>query len=127
MVATAGTVVTSSASCFTTTELSTGVRIGTLTITSLVSCTQSMTVTFTVLVWETGLYVMVWQCVHGSMCVSGTMVVDVTTRSSSRGLSEVTQTVRFSSLKSIFRSMVGTVVDQVVEDEVPHHGRSRHG
>src|SRR5438132_13217782 len=53
---------------------------------------------------------MVWQCVHGSMCVSGTMVVDLTTRSSSRGLSAVTQTVRFSSLKSIFRSMVGTVV-----------------
>src|SRR4051794_6277497 len=53
---------------------------------------------------------MVWHFVHGSMCVSGTMVVDVTTRSSSRGLSEVTQTVRFSNLKSIFISMVGTVV-----------------
>src|SRR5262245_7240274 len=69
-----------------------------------------MTVTFTVLVTQTGLYVMVWQCVHGSMCVSGTKVVDVMTRSSSRGLSEVTTTVRFSSLKSIFKSMVGTVV-----------------
>src|SRR5262249_8262906 len=96
VVATAGTVVTSTVSCFTTTALSTGVRIGTFTITSLVSCTESMTVTFTVLVTQTGLYVMVWQCVHGSMCVSGTKVVDVTTRSSSRGLSEVTTTVRFS-------------------------------
>src|SRR5262249_35844158 len=104
---TTGTVRTSSANCFTTTEVSTGVTIGTLTITSLVSSTQSMTVIFTTLVWVTGLYVMVWQCVHGSMCVSGTMVVDDTTRSSSRGLSEVTQTVRFSSLKSIFRPMVG--------------------